>query len=151
MGSFAQSRKAKETVRRKHGRGAAADEGRSDAVAIDGGPDGGDLRFESVDERPGSIPVVDDRIEVAVVALVPAERHVGIDGVRTGAVEHAGRGVDAGAVVVLRKFEIGIRHRLILDGAVVSQHLGAAWIGLRPRRRKPRPTRRGFGGPPGSA
>ena len=138
-------------IGREHGRGTATDEGRSDPGRVDRGPDRVHLGFEAVDERPGSIPVIDDRIEVAVMALVPTERHVGVDGVGAGPVQHPGRGLDAGRVVVLRKFESGIRHRLILDGAVASQHLGAAWIGLRPRRRRPRRTFRGSAGPPDSA
>ena len=68
------AKRAGEEVGPQQGGRAAADEDGPNPVESDGVPRPADLLGQAIDERRLSIPLVDQRVEVAVVALVPAER-----------------------------------------------------------------------------
>lgn len=72
------------------------------------------LELEPIGERFGSIALIHQRVKIAVVAFMPAEGNMGVEGIRARSVNDAGGGGEAGTVVILRKLDGGSRHPAIV-------------------------------------
>ena len=103
-------------------RRAAPDKGGSDLRPVDRAPNRLRLKFKSIGEGLGSITLIYQGVEIAIVALMPAEWNVGVERVRARRVDDAGGSGQTGAVVVLREFNGGRGHPVIVFTATP-----AAW------------------------